>query len=152
MSNLHNETFNYRRTIGAVIHDGEGRYLILRRNPVRYYGWGLVKGGIEVGEDYHAALAREIAEEIGTTITSEAITSLNHRSAYFDNGSNRIIIVDWFLVNLSKNVPITLELEEWIEFRWATFDEGIYQLAWQTQQRALRIAYELLETITNADQ
>lgn len=135
---------NFRLTTAAVIHDGQGRYLILRRNPERYYGWGLVKGGVELGEDALEAIIREIAEEIGVVVTAQQVIPLHHKSAYYDNGNDRVILVEWFMVQLQPNIPITLQQEEWVEYRWATLAETLYQLAWQTQQRALKIAAEQL--------
>jgi 8-oxo-dGTP diphosphatase len=58
-----------RLVVGAVVHDGD-RVLILRRSAEDDFLPGieeLPSGGVEDGEDLLAALARELAEEIGWT-------------------------------------------------------------------------------------
>lgn len=55
--------------IGAIVHH-QGRVLLLRRSPDDTFlpgREGLPAGGVENGEDLPAALARELAEEIGWT-------------------------------------------------------------------------------------
>ena len=54
-----------RYAVGAIIFDEEQNFLLLKRNPLRYQGWGFVKGGVDEGENDLQALGREIMEEIG---------------------------------------------------------------------------------------
>lgn len=135
---------NCRVTVATVIHDGNGHYLILRRNPERYYGWGLVKGGVEQHETTQHALIREIQEEIGVRIEQSQLTPMQHKSAYYDNGNDRVVLIEWYLVQVPKNTVLVLQQAEWIEYRWATLAEALYQLVWQTQQRAMKLAAEQL--------
>ena len=132
-----------RFTVGLVIYNMHvQRYLILRRNPKLYKGWGLVKGGIDHNETPEQACLRETLEEVGIRITSDSLVNLAHKSAYFDNTKKLIVLVEWFFVALDAPVDIKLEIDEWVEYRWATFDEALYELTWQSQQRALRAAHE----------
>lgn len=131
-----------RFTIGLVIYSKQvQRYLILRRNPKRYRGWGLVKGGIDQDETPEQACIRETLEEVGLRIFSDKLINLSHKSAYFDNTKKIIVLIEWFFVSLDESVDIKLEIDEWVEYRWATYDEALYELAWQSQQRALRAAH-----------
>ncbi len=56
----------------VVVHDGEGRCLLLKRsissreNPGK---WDLPGGKIEIGEKLEEGLLREVAEETGLTIS-----------------------------------------------------------------------------------
>lgn len=135
-----------RCTVAVIIHDGAQRYLILRRNPERYRGWGFVKGGIEEGENRIEAMIRELNEEIGAEILQEQLTSLDFKSAYYDNPRQRVVVIDWFMLELPQTYKIVLQREEWVEYRWATFEEALYEVEWQTQQRALVTAHNLLQT------
>ena len=62
---------------GALVYSRlTKRYLFLLRNQKRHAGsWGLVGGGVEIGESPGAALLREIGEEIGA-ITIEKVIPL----------------------------------------------------------------------------
>jgi dATP pyrophosphohydrolase len=131
-----------RFTIALVVyHKRLQRYLILRRNPRRYRGWGLVKGGVEPDETPEQACVRETFEEIGVRLLTDSLIDLKHQSAYFDNTKQLIVVVKWFFVFCVEDVVLKLEINEWVEYRWATYDEALYELVWQSQQAALRIAH-----------
>jgi 8-oxo-dGTP diphosphatase len=52
--------------VGAVVLDGDGRLLLVRRaNPPGAGLWSVPGGRVESGEDDATALAREVAEETG---------------------------------------------------------------------------------------
>jgi 8-oxo-dGTP pyrophosphatase MutT (NUDIX family) len=74
---------------GALVYSRlTKRYLFLLRNQKRHAGsWGLVGGGVEIGESPGAALLREIGEEIGSitiekVIPLEKFTSENNNFEY----------------------------------------------------------------------
>lgn len=57
---------NHRFPVGVVglIHDGEGKVLLLEHRFRFPYPWGLPGGFIGFGETFEAALARELREEL----------------------------------------------------------------------------------------
>lgn len=56
--------------VGAVIHDGSGRLLLVRRAHAPAEGrWSLPGGRVEDGERHEAALVREVAEETGLRVS-----------------------------------------------------------------------------------
>ena len=55
--------------VGAVVLDGQGRVLLVKRAHEPLKGeWSLPGGGVEVGETLEAAVAREIREETGLRV------------------------------------------------------------------------------------
>jgi ADP-ribose pyrophosphatase YjhB (NUDIX family) len=59
---------------GAVVRDGEGRLLLVRRANEPSRGlWSLPGGRIEPGESAPAAAAREVLEETGLTVEVGAL-------------------------------------------------------------------------------
>ncbi|SDR19466.1 NUDIX hydrolase [Actinopolyspora saharensis] len=57
------------RCVGAVIHDRNGRLLLIQRaNEPGQGKWSLPGGRVEHGESDATALRREIAEETGLTV------------------------------------------------------------------------------------
>lgn len=61
------DSFRQREAARAVVYDTDGRVALLRVTKNAYHK--LPGGGIETGEDVTTALAREMIEEIGCTIT-----------------------------------------------------------------------------------
>jgi len=71
MSGIDAAALPYRRNVGAVLFDRNGRVLVARRADLPNAegapgGWQLPQGGIDADEDPRAAVLRELAEEIGT--------------------------------------------------------------------------------------
>jgi 8-oxo-dGTP diphosphatase len=57
--------------VGAVIKDGAGRLLLIRRGHEPGKGlWSIPGGRIEPGESDEAALVREVREETGLVVTA----------------------------------------------------------------------------------
>ncbi|MGW4211927.1 NUDIX hydrolase [Lentzea sp. NPDC004789] len=58
------------RCVGAVVHDSNGRLLLVRRaNPPGEGRWSIPGGRVEPGETDEAAVTREVAEETGLSVT-----------------------------------------------------------------------------------
>lgn len=57
------------RCVGAIVHDAEGRLLVIRRGrPPGEGRWSLPGGRVEPGESDAEALVREMAEETGLRV------------------------------------------------------------------------------------
>ncbi len=57
------------RCVGAIVHDADGRLLVIRRGRPPGAGmWSLPGGRVEPGESDEAAVVRELAEETGLVV------------------------------------------------------------------------------------
>ena len=90
----------------GILRDASGRVLITeRRCDGPYNGlWEFPGGKIDAGEDPTTALARELAEEIGITITA----SRPFQDLYF-RYPDRTVDLEFFLVTSWRGDPIGLE-------------------------------------------
>jgi 8-oxo-dGTP diphosphatase len=68
--------------VGAVIKDGAGRLLLIRRGHEPGKGlWSIPGGRIEPGESDEAALIREVREETGLVVTAGRLIGALRRPA-----------------------------------------------------------------------
>ncbi|MGY1637743.1 NUDIX hydrolase [Geodermatophilus sp. SYSU D00742] len=59
--------------VGAVVHDGQGRLLLIRRGHEPSRGrWSVPGGRVEAGESPQAAVEREVLEETGLRVRAGA--------------------------------------------------------------------------------
>jgi putative (di)nucleoside polyphosphate hydrolase len=56
----------YRPCVGVMLLNSRGEVLVARRSDVGGEAWQMPQGGIDDGEEPHAAAIRELKEEIGT--------------------------------------------------------------------------------------
>ena len=56
----------YRKGVGAVLFNGEGKVFVARRVDTPGEAWQMPQGGIGKGESPRQAVLRELSEEIGT--------------------------------------------------------------------------------------
>lgn len=79
--------------VGALVYDGTGRILLVRRaNPPAQGLWSVPGGRVEPGEDGATAVAREVAEETGLTVVADRLVGTVRRDA--PDGSV-YVIDDW---------------------------------------------------------
>lgn len=88
--------------VGAVILDGDGRVLLIKRatEPMKGY-WSLPGGLLELGETLIEGVKREIREETGLIVTPRAIVEVVDR-IYRSSDENRspvqyhYVVVDYW--------------------------------------------------------
>ncbi|HXC80625.1 MAG TPA: NUDIX domain-containing protein [Trebonia sp.] len=74
--------------VGAVIKDGAGRLLLVKRGHEPGKGlWSIPGGRIEPGESDEAALVREVREETGLVVTAGRLVGAVRRPAGGSGGS-----------------------------------------------------------------
>jgi 8-oxo-dGTP diphosphatase len=84
--------------VGAVIVDGQGRVLLVKRgNEPRKGHWSIPGGLIEIGETMADATRREVLEETGLAVTPEAIVEVVERIFPEENRIRyHYVIVDYW--------------------------------------------------------
>ena len=108
--------------VKVLLKNGEGKYLLLKRSPVKYPGtkgsWDIVGGRIDPGTTLFENLKREIKEEIGLDFNAEP--KLIAAQDILRLPGKHVVRLTY--VGDLEGEPI-LDGEEHSEFRWFTLDE-----------------------------
>jgi ADP-ribose pyrophosphatase YjhB (NUDIX family) len=111
--------------VGALVHDEEGRVLLIKRRFEPNKGrWSLPGGLLETGETLEFAGRREVREELGVEIEVEELFQVSEEIIKDAEGKARFhfVLVD-FLAKLSPSgATITLN-EESESFEWFEPDQ-----------------------------
>jgi 8-oxo-dGTP pyrophosphatase MutT (NUDIX family) len=115
-----------RASVSAVIFDRRGRVLLQQRADGGQ--WGLPGGSVEIGESLHDAVAREVREETGLTVSPRRLVGVYSRPElqvvrYPDGNA-------WHYVNVCFECVVR-------EGRLTTCDETL-ALAWAPPRRLPR--------------
>lgn len=125
-----------------VLTDAGETLLLRRREPADY--WQSVTGSLEWGETADAAARRELCEETGLSGGRFEDTGQVNEfeivppwTEKFAPGTrtNREYV---YLLRLRERMPVTLDPDEHLEFRWLPVDEAIALAASSTNRDALR--------------
>jgi dATP pyrophosphohydrolase len=103
-------------------------FLVLHRSPENDPYWHGVAGGVEEGESFASAAARELQEETGLVA---APRSIRHRFDY--DG----IVVECFLVDAPAAWEPELDWEH-DDYRWCSKEEATELLYWPEPRDVLR--------------
>jgi 8-oxo-dGTP diphosphatase len=108
-------------SVGAVIIDGE-RVLIVKRGQAPLKGrWSLPGGVVEVGEDLHAALVREVQEETGLDVEVGPVVEVLDRINRDASGrvEYHYVIVDYLCRAIGGSLACASDADDarWVERR-----------------------------------
>ena len=103
----------------AALIDGAGRALVQQRPPGKGHGglWEFPGGKLEPGETPEAALARELAEELGVVVAPDDMTPLSFGS---EPTGERHLLLLLYRVRRWGGEPRALEAAR---LRWVGLDE-----------------------------
>jgi lipoyl(octanoyl) transferase len=137
------------RLIKVVIHDGEGRVLLLHRKPERGRFWQPITGTIEAGESMEAAAIREIIEETGHPGSPEPLSleqSFMIESQYLSARYGTPVMAHEivYTATLDPALPIALDATEHDGFGWFTFAEAYEKIQWTDDREALERVEQLV--------
>jgi 8-oxo-dGTP diphosphatase len=100
--------------VAAVIRDGDGRYLLVRKHGTAAF---MQPGGKrEPGEDDLAALARELDEELGLAIIAGSARGLGSFRARAANESGRDVVASVYEVAVAGTAVARAEIAEILWF------------------------------------
>ena len=109
-------------TVGALIHDGDGKVLMIRTHKWRNL-WGIPGGKIERGETAEQALAREICEETGLGISEIRFVMVQDciESPEFFR-KEHFLLLNYLAKASSHEVTLNEEAEEFV---WVSAEDAL---------------------------
>jgi mutator protein MutT len=104
--------------VGAVIFDDEHRVLLVKRAHEPLKGeWSLPGGAVDVGETLVGAIAREVLEETGLTVTVGPLVEIVERITRDERGVQyHFVIVDYLCRPIGGTLACASDAEaaEWV--------------------------------------
>jgi len=126
----------YGLAVKAIIDDGDGRILMLRRSgSSRLFAgtWEPPGGKVDAGEPYDAALLREVREETGLAIRLDTVAGASH----YEMPELRLAVLFMNARLVSGQVRLS---DEHDEFRWVPLPD-LPQLDMSGQLRDFIVTY-----------
>lgn len=137
------------RLVKVVVHDENGRVLLLHRKPERGNFWQPITGSIEPSELPQDAAAREVVEETGHRAVPSRIDlaqSFMIDSQFLSAKHGSPVIADElaYLAQLDSSMPIALDATEHDSFGWFTFPQAYQTIQWTDDREALECVERMI--------
>ncbi len=130
------------RLVKVVLHDGDGRVLLLHRKPERGNFWQPVTGTIEMEETPAEAAAREVLEETGYVVqpVDMGLTqSFMIESQYLELQHGQPVVASeiTYSATLDPRLAIRVDSDEHDRYDWFRFDQAYERIRWSDDREAL---------------
>ena len=123
-----------RLGVGIVVLNSKNKVFVAKRRDNQSDKWQMPQGGVDLNEDFTAAMKRELYEE--TSIKNITIIKILNRWLQYELPKNLIGIIwrgkyrgqkqKWFIVKFEgqdKEINIKTKNPEFIEWKWIEVDD-----------------------------
>lgn len=107
------------RSVGALIFR-DGKYLLINR-ALPPPGFACVAGHVDVGETPELALAREVLEEVGLTVTSSRL--ILHEEIDWETCTQQVGVHEWSVFTCEVSGRVHFNRREVLSGGWYSLDE-----------------------------
>jgi dATP pyrophosphohydrolase len=123
----------------VLIHVRRGdEFLCTHRAPDGGGYWHVIAGGVEAGEEWHAAAVRELLEETGLAVERlEPLGEFTYVREAWESEPGLGVEVHAFLVDVEPSWEPQLDHEH-DDYRWCSPDEAAELLFWPEPAQLLR--------------
>ncbi len=123
----------------VLIHVRRGdEFLVTHRAPEGGGYWHTIAGGVEPGEELHAAALRELREETGLEVDAlQPIGEFAYVREKWEDEAGLRVHVEAFLVDVEPRWEPALDHEH-DDYRWCTREEAMKLLFWPEPAQLLR--------------
>jgi putative (di)nucleoside polyphosphate hydrolase len=128
-------SLRYRSNVGAILKRADGRILIGERSNVAR-AWQFPQGGIKKSETAHAALSRELLEELSLASAYYQVVESKGPYRYvfppgrtkegYDGQEQTYFLIEF--TGTDSNLDVKTDEPEFVRFRWIKPNE--FQIDW----------------------
>jgi mutator protein MutT len=103
--------------VGVIIPDDRGHILIMQRTGSHAPKYSIPGGKLDLGETFEQAAIREVAEELGITISDPQVVAVtNNLKTYAEDGVHFISVI--LLASAFEGTPRILEPHKCLGIDW----------------------------------